>query len=474
MSKVAKSGELSSDTLRLTAAVVGYTLFIIGNSYTLREPSAFYPFAALFSEDAQRALTYFPFALASIALGVVAIRRSKALRLLDRYSVAAFAVGESLVLLTAAGILPPAASALAMIVLALYCAFMFTSWVSVSLSLSRGDLWLLLIISSVTSVVGGIAISALTSTVPGAFVFPILSLGSLALLALCRRLSGTEPFAPPFSEKGSMAPWRVLAEHLPVTLSVAALGFVASLSRSIFEVPVIEDALQAELAAVVVAGCILLILVFLAKVPINPNSVILGLTPVVCVTCFLVPISGAPLHLVFLGIATTCFTVGLLLLQVVAKNFSEDNLPCAVGCYNLTAGTVCFLSSVGYMMPLSKLSSFSGLPTYAIAAILCLMVLVLSLSVERVISERALARHGAPQRTTEEAVRILAKRYALTEREEEVLGLMANGRDIPTIAKMLFLSQNTVRTHSKHIFKKMDVHSRQNCLDLVQQEERRA
>ena len=44
---------------------------------------------------------------------------------------------------------------------------------------------------------------------------------------------------------------------------------------------------------------------------------------------------------------------------------------------------------------------------------------------------------------------------------------MANGRNIPAIAKMLYVSESTVRTHNKHIFKKMGVHTRQECLDAV-------
>lgn len=48
---------------------------------------------------------------------------------------------------------------------------------------------------------------------------------------------------------------------------------------------------------------------------------------------------------------------------------------------------------------------------------------------------------------------------ALTPREREVLGLMAAGRTRKEIAHELFLSVNTVRTHTQNLLAKLDVHS---------------
>ena len=38
----------------------------------------------------------------------------------------------------------------------------------------------------------------------------------------------------------------------------------------------------------------------------------------------------------------------------------------------------------------------------------------------------------------------------------------------PSIAKQLFISENTVRSHSKSIYKKLDIHSKQELLDLLE------
>lgn len=55
--------------------------------------------------------------------------------------------------------------------------------------------------------------------------------------------------------------------------------------------------------------------------------------------------------------------------------------------------------------------------------------------------------------------------YRLTEREAEVLRCLLMGRSRPRIAQMLFISENTVNSHIKHIYGKLDVHGLQDLLD---------
>ncbi len=48
----------------------------------------------------------------------------------------------------------------------------------------------------------------------------------------------------------------------------------------------------------------------------------------------------------------------------------------------------------------------------------------------------------------------------LSDRELQVLRLLASELTGPEIARQLFVSNNTLRTHTKHIFTKLDVTSR--------------
>lgn len=49
--------------------------------------------------------------------------------------------------------------------------------------------------------------------------------------------------------------------------------------------------------------------------------------------------------------------------------------------------------------------------------------------------------------------------------------LIAQGRSKSYIAEALCLSENTVRTHAKNVYTKLDVHSKQELIDLLQNRE---
>ena len=52
------------------------------------------------------------------------------------------------------------------------------------------------------------------------------------------------------------------------------------------------------------------------------------------------------------------------------------------------------------------------------------------------------------------------REVGLTQREHEILGLIAQGLSNREIAERLFVSENTVKTHSSRIFEKMQVNRR--------------
>ena len=69
---------------------------------------------------------------------------------------------------------------------------------------------------------------------------------------------------------------------------------------------------------------------------------------------------------------------------------------------------------------------------------------------------------------TSQKVKDKIKTFGLTEREEDVLLLIAQGYTNAEIAKKLFLSINTIKTHTKNIFIKLDVENRIKAAKKVQ------
>lgn len=65
---------------------------------------------------------------------------------------------------------------------------------------------------------------------------------------------------------------------------------------------------------------------------------------------------------------------------------------------------------------------------------------------------------------------LFAETFSLTKREAEVLEYLVRGRSLPYIADALFVTTGTVKTHVKHIYRKCAVGTRQELLDLFENE----
>lgn len=63
---------------------------------------------------------------------------------------------------------------------------------------------------------------------------------------------------------------------------------------------------------------------------------------------------------------------------------------------------------------------------------------------------------------------VLQREYGLSSRETEVCEAIARGLSMADVAEKLFISENTVRTHSRHIYAKLDIHSRQELGAMLQ------
>lgn len=58
--------------------------------------------------------------------------------------------------------------------------------------------------------------------------------------------------------------------------------------------------------------------------------------------------------------------------------------------------------------------------------------------------------------------------YGLSSREHEVLIALTRGKTIASIAEDLYVSENTVKAHTKAIYRKLEVHTREELLSRVQ------
>lgn len=78
------------------------------------------------------------------------------------------------------------------------------------------------------------------------------------------------------------------------------------------------------------------------------------------------------------------------------------------------------------------------------------------------------AKSPSPQASLEEACSRIATDAGLSARERELLGYLARGHRPPYAAEQLCISENTVRTHMRNMYRKLGVSSGEELIQLVE------
>lgn len=80
---------------------------------------------------------------------------------------------------------------------------------------------------------------------------------------------------------------------------------------------------------------------------------------------------------------------------------------------------------------------------------------------------RFVENHQDVEATLEERCARVAREFDLTRREEAILGLLLEGKTRPEVAEALFVSENTVKTHIRNLYKKMGVSGKAELARVV-------
>lgn len=311
----------------------------------------------------------------------------------------------------------------------------------------------------------------------------------LATLALCwpavRALLGVTASSEPAAELSITRP----ASFLPLTSTLYVFQFIVYVAFGLalrfgevdgspsFSVAFSTAALAALLLAAVLhrkkgpaldALCNLVVLILLAGLmllvahvegePVLANTVLLVGNALygVFITCLLVTLAQRnPAHaLSIFGWASGIGSLGTTLGALVG---TTANSLVAAGSARAASYLVVALAVllVGYVLFVLRRYSFAD----QIAAV-----------------EEAPAVREEPRSPSSEDVfaarcHAIAQLHGLTPREEETFAMLARGRNREYIENALQVSRNTVKAHVKHVYAKLDIHSHQELLDLVEQGE---
>ena len=131
----------------------------------------------------------------------------------------------------------------------------------------------------------------------------------------------------------------------------------------------------------------------------------------------------------------------------------------------LLAVSVLVLFGVGQRV-LDKMRLTDRQALFFMALILVVGIVVVAMRAKG--PQGASLRPAEPADAAQRAMDDIARRCALTPREVEIALLIVKGYTLPMIGERLFISTDTVRSHSKKLYKKLGIHKKQELLDLIE------
>lgn len=309
-------------------------------------------------------------------------------------------------------------------------------------------------------------------------VYFVVTLLFFASVAFCRQcLAAREPIDEEFSApvfKGALSVlWRpVLGTSILAFMS----GLMLQLSMS-EAIPLGTFQFTALITQAAVIAALLLPALLVKSQP-GLGSVYRMALPLSAAGFLLLPLiwNGAG------GLANACaqlgtLVAGIILWCMVAHTVHDTKLPaallfsCTLVCTNAAqmAGAL-----VGMLNAHTLGQGDIALTAVALVAIYLLAMVSLFLFKDKTLCGfDAVAEEGAPTAeqqgdALEARCAHVAEAHGLTPRESEILVHLGQGRTARAISEKLVVSENTVKYHIKSIYQKLDVHSRDEVIDLIE------
>ena len=506
---------MAQATLRAHVSSWGYACFLTVNTTSIW--GGVFPFLPLEFQTVEVTLTFFlaqalAFGGAFVAsmLGAYYFPHGARRMLVSLSALLVFGGSACLIAAMYAQAAALALVAMGGVLLGIGCAGMFMLWQRyfASLPAEQGNLRLILGTAIAPFVYFALYLVPIALT---AFLVPLVF---VPLCGLCVALSVREMQVdqPMFEDVPRQHPRvyrQAVADYWRSALCVGSLAFASGVIRGI-------ALLHEEIGAVVNSASMLGSLVSAAALLVlwRRMSFRFGLTPVfrvaypLIVTGFLLLPYLGPVYLnLFAGLTYSAFSLVQMLMMMQCAQVSRDRGINPVFIYGFFGGVAYIMQSVGFLMGwVSDFVSVDGREWLFFVAMASSYVLGLTLlaatgtlfkpvaSKGTVVAEPiefpALATGGDAQageaarkrrrnrpsasedagvirdRTSKQCL-LLQERFGLSVREAEVMELIARGNSMATIADRLVISENTVRTHAKHIYTKLNIHKRQELLDML-------
>ena len=209
------------------------------------------------------------------------------------------------------------------------------------------------------------------------------------------------------------------------------------------------------------------------------DSTLLNVALLEAVAVMLLPILGERYLPFFSMMGSALYAAVLLVMYSIFIEVSKENEPYTFVCMCISFMLMGFALNASSFMGASIRLQVDGIARLLFLSLavttLILFLILLFVRINRSTGEMPQKEFSAVQPATilvsftEEDLRnsILSDRYGLSAREMEVLYFLLGSGNTSSVAKALFISENTVKTHKKRIYQKLNVHNKQQLIDLV-------
>ncbi len=339
-----------------------------------------------------------------------------------------------------------------------------------------------------------------------------MPLFALALVVSSREIDLSQPMFSDEPRKNHRVYRNTLRVLYRSGLGVAALGFCTGCMRAAaIEQPEIGSHVNIlSMAALLAAACSILVIWRSRDVKFNPLAIFRALAPAALTSLALMPFLPATYTQWLSAVFYSIYGIALLLMMIQTGQISRDLGVHPFFAYGLMGGIVYLMHDLGFVVgsavelwgiyrPVRILLAL--MMVYVLAMVYFLCNTSLKATIAKAFSDDsiellALALTGR-QRPDKAAIRSVSQEpsppkpkpdtrehiftdrlskqmdavrraYGLSARETEVAEAVARGKTVKRIAEELFVSENTVRTHTRRIYAKLGIHKKSELIDLAQ------
>lgn len=344
-------------------------------------------------------------------------------------------------------------------------------WLSYLTSLTLRNVFIFLL----ASVVAGVFLYYLCTllpagfALPASFVFFFLSLLA-ATISLRRRKPPATEYSKPVLASAVSRLWRPI-------FGVSVLAFMAGLVLQISGQHELELSTFQRTSVFANEVVYLAVLAFVLAFPrtFNINRIYQIAIPLSAVGFLLLPLiwnAGGGMVNAFVQLGYS------LAMRVLCCLIVETSRDTALSSYRISAIGFLFLSAaqlcgtlLGFLFSDTITQGTVALTALALASLYLLSCVSLFVFKDRSFRKfddepesAAIEKSGV---VLESRCSELAESCGFTPREKEIFVLLGQGNTIHALSERLFISESTVKFHVKSIYQKLDIHTRQELIDLI-------